>query len=232
MADTKKTRTISYADAAKQINQGMEGSDTLRNAGLAKLARVRAVKQTSLQREQKRLTAKLGEGNPRVLTLKNRISANGQAIQEVSTAVDRSNTPATQPDPKSWILQGHVYDTQFKPLADYTVALYDSQNQWVQSLGYACTDSKGFYQIDIPLPANAAPAGGTAKDGAPSALPAQVYIHVLSKGTPLYSDTQPLAPALNKVDYRDLVIDPAAASCAPPEETGKQPPGPGKKSKK
>lgn len=224
MMKSREDKRIPFCDIASGLNQGVESADPLRAAGLQRLARVRAVRETGLKREQERLRAKLGAGHPRVLAVQTKIDANRELLRDVNIGIARGQTPTVQPDKQAWILHGHVRDRDRAGIPNLTVALYDADDQWIQELGYACTDKTGYFKIISlrvkPEPADTEPAaeGGKAEPGQ------KVYIHVLSQqGAHLYADKQPLMPERGRVDYREIILDREEGVCRPPEAPG----GPG-----
>jgi hypothetical protein len=108
--DEKEPKRLPFSDIANGLNRGLESADPLRLAGLERLARARAVKETGFKREQERLKAKLGANHPRVAALSARIDANRELRRDVDLGLSRASTPAARPEKDKWVLHGHVRD--------------------------------------------------------------------------------------------------------------------------
>lgn len=227
-------RKVTYTEIAKGLDQGLENADPLRLAGLQTLQRVRAIKDTSLQREQARLAQKYGAQHPRLQALAAKRDANRALQREAEVAVQRAQTPVAQADPNAWTLHGYVRDGSGKGRENLTIALYDENKQWIEELGHACTDAKGYFRLtvkggarpkadeaadtkDVQAKLARAAAEGTAGRRA-------VYIHVTSKeGRTLYIDTAAITPKLGEVVYREIILGEDGGECAPPSEKPTRP---------
>jgi hypothetical protein len=205
----EKQRRVPFSDIARGLNQGLESADPLRTAGLQRLVRVREIKETSLQREHKRLQAKLGADHPRVAELATRMDANRDLKRDAMLGVSRAATPTARPDKNTWILHGYVRDRSRQGLEGLTISLYDEKNQWIEELGFACTDKNGYFQLRNERP--------NTQETDPAAAVRQAFIHVLDKqGAVLYVDKCSLTPAPGRVDYREIILDKDANKCLPP----------------
>lgn len=217
MTGQREDKRIPFCDITKGLNQGIEIADPLRTAGLERLARVRAIKETGLKREQERLKAKLGAEHPRVSAIATKLDANRELKRDVELGLSRVATPAVRPEENSWVLHGHVRDKNRAGVPNLTVALYDDKGQWIRELGYACTDKSGYFKL---LHSRAKP--GVTDVGKEGEAPKtgsgkKVYIHVTNaQGTHLYVDKQPLTPEPGRVDYREIILGEDAVSCVPP----------------
>lgn len=238
----EKTTRVPHAEVAKGINQGLEQADPLRLEGLTRLQRVREIKAASLTREQARLSQKLGANHPRVTALAQNLDVNRALLRDVDLGITRAQTAGVKPDPDSWILHGHVRNKDRAGLPGLTVALYDARNQWVEELGYACTDANGYFRLSAgrgnAAPKETAEAGTDVKavrdaKEAPEASKGAVadmqtargvHIHVLDGNRKtLYRGEEALEPALGEVVYREIILD-DCGDCAPPD--GKPGPAP------
>jgi hypothetical protein len=233
MATQNETRSIPFSEIAQGLNQAFDSADPQRLTGLQNLQRVRTAKDTLLEREQARLSAKLGPDHPRVAALAFKRSANQDFKRDLSLGISRAQTPVVGADPDAWILHGFVRNAAHVGLPNLTIGLYDAKNQWIKELGYTCTDQNGYFQLRVQ---GVAAAGETtkldAKTGAQVVVTAtggQVFIHVLSgKGGAQYVDSRALQPKLGQVDYREIVLDDAAGGCAPPPDGDPEPPKTGR----
>lgn len=232
MTTKNDTKSIPFSDVAKGLNQAFDNADPQRLAGLQNLQRMRTAKDTALRREQTRLNAKLGTDHPRVTALAVKRQANQDFKRDLDLGISRARTPAVKPDANAWTLHGHVRNSARVGLPNLTVGLYDQKNQWIEELGYACTDKNGYFRLSHQGEKAAATTGivSTRADvsGHATTSGAQIYIHVLSaKGATLYVDPKTLQPAPGQVDYREIILDGEASGCAPPPGSSQPPPGPG-----
>jgi hypothetical protein len=208
--DEKEPKRVPFSDIAKGLNQGLESADPMRVTSLTRLARVRSVREAELKREQERLKAKLGANHPRVTAIAAKIDANRELKRDVELGLSRAATPAARPDKNGWILHGHVRDRSRQGMPNLTVGLYNERSQWVEELGYACTDKAGYFRLCPALPQKEPAESGAAGP--------QVFIHVLDdQGRRLYIDRRPLTPAAGRVNYREIILLGDAEPCRPPE---------------
>ncbi len=224
-------KRISFAEIAKELNQGLENADPARLAGLQQLARMRAIRRTSMEREQARLSQKLGAAHPRVAALNRKLEANRELERDIALGISRARTPAIRPDAGAWILHGHVRNQARNGLPGLTVALYDEKNKWIEVLGYACTDADGYFRLTARL--DATDAVGTAPEvnqlqkaatsfAGKAAAWGAAYIHVTDgQGATLYVGESVLTPKPGEVVYREIILDDGVCVCTPPG--GKQP---------
>lgn len=219
----KEIKPVTYGDIAKNLNEGIEHIDPTRLAGLQQLQRVRAIKGTSLQREQARLTQKLGAKHPRVAALAAKADANRELVRDVALGVTLAQTPPVQADPKAWTLHGHVHKKDRSGIPNLTVALYDGEGEWRREFGYACTDRNGYFKMCHEHPRPTAAEVEQEREGRTPESDEKVYIHLIdSKGAHLYADKRPLSPALGHVDYREIILGDDEIVCPPPEEAVKR----------
>jgi len=228
-------------------------ADAARVEGLLALQRLRTAKTALLAREQARLTAKYGADHPRVQALAQQLAVNRLLVNHVGAEAGRAQVARADADPKAWILHGRVLNRDLRGQGGLTVALYDSGGAWVQALGFACTDSTGYFKLSATTLGGAAagaPDGQSASKGpTPQSSPgtpanrpptapdpaagrptgealSPVYVHVLdSSSMTLWSDPRALNPALGRVDYEEIVLgETRPQDCAPPD--GKKPKSP------
>ena len=213
MVTNRNNKQIPLSDIERGIEAGVSGADPLRIAGLENLNRVRRTKAKSQQRQYARLSRRLGADHPRVLALSKKMEANQTLIRNLDLERDRAQTDIPTRDSQAWILYGFVRDRTLKGLPNLTVALYDKEKKWIESLGFACTNLKGSFQL-VATPS-------------PDILKSmQVFIHVLDQQRkPLYMGQQALTPALGQVDYCEITISGESIVCPPPEESIDRRPG-------
>ncbi len=222
MVRKNEDQRISFSEAAKRLNDGVEQIDPERHAGLVELQRVRAIKDEGMQREQARLARKLGADHPRVAALSRKREANADLQRDLAFAASQAQTPIVQPDPKAWTLHGYVRDAAFQGQHNLTVALYDEKGQWIEELKQACTDTNGYFRLTVtsaePKPEATA---DTTEDklarAAAGKAPRGAYIHVTNNaGATLYADADSVSPRLGKVLYREIILDGDVEGCPPP----------------
>ena len=224
----KDEKRVSYDEVAKGLNQGFTHADPMRVAGLTQLQRVCAVKGANLQREEARLAQKLGAEHPRVLALKQKREANGAIERDLELGLSRARTPAVFPEANAWTLHGHVRNAARKGVAGMTIALFDERKQWIEEAGHACTDADGYFRLtvkadktikrdtDVAAAKTAAAPGATFGATIDGSLRG-IYIHVTDKqGHKRYIDNDSLAPKLDEVVYREIVIEDDGCECVPP----------------
>ncbi len=216
---------ITFTEIAKGLNEGLESADPLRLEGLQTLQRVRAVKETSLAREQERLAKKYGVQHPRVQAIAAKREANRELQQDVEVAVQRAQTPAVTPDPKAWTLHGYVRDAAFHGIQHLKVALYDDKKRWVEELGYACTDANGYFRLaptagaapeaeEVPAAEEVQEKLSRAAAGTPSR---RLYIHVSNADdVTVHIDEDPVTPKSGEVIYREIILNGDVEGCPPP----------------
>ena len=212
MAINREERRIPLSDISQSLENAVTDTDLLRATGLEGLHKMRRVKEKSQQRELARLSQKLGADHPRVVALQQKATVNQVLIRNLELECDRAQIEMPIADDKTWILHGFVRDQEFKKgLSNLTVALYSQKGEWIESLGFACTNKKGYFKL-IATPN-------------PKTLQRmQVFIRVLDRQRkPLYIGQQPLTPALGQVDYREIFITSEPTVCPPPEPGGPEP---------
>ena len=162
----------------------------------------------------------LGENHPDVVALKAEVAAGQRFVREVSAEGDRAAIGTLVVDKRSWTLHGFVRDPELQGQPKLTVALYSRAGQWIEVLGHACTDERGYFQLRYP------PGAGPGKEG--GALPTQreLFIWVSNKQEVLYRDKKPTTAALGEIKYREIILGGESDCCSPPpsEPPSKVPP--------
>lgn len=228
---TRPEETPHAAESIRILEKMLPQADAYRADSLESLGRIRAVKGAVLERERTRLTEKYGAKDPSVQALSEQIAANQVLTRFLAAETLRARTTPVDADQNGWILHGRVFDRQSNPQPNLTIALYDSNNHWVESLGYACTDSSGYFKLTHAIkgavlsthgetPRAATSGGATAEPAGP------VFIHVLdAKSSTLAVDSRELTPTVDRVDYVEIVMSGAApAECANPSGKERKPP--------
>jgi len=208
-----KQREVTFDEVSRELDKRVEGADEQRAEQLDQLAATRRAKEAGMLREEKRLTKKYPPDHPRLAEISDRLAVNTNMTRDLDLEAARARADSPRVDAAGWAVHGHVRDQSLKPVGGLTVALYDAQSKWVESLGFACTRADGYFRIET-------------RDAAGATGP--LFLHVLSgQAEHLYADTAPLTPAGGAVDYRQVTLAAGAASCAPPVKNPNDPvPGP------
>lgn len=233
MASQTETKRIPFNTISQALEQGIAGADPTRATGLQDLHRVRAAKTKGMEREQARLGQKLGARDPRVLALNQRIESNRGFVRDLAIEIDHARTEAPVADKDTWIVHGFVRDKELAGIPNLTVAIYDEKGTWIQALGFACTDERGYFKLSFT--STKAGTGTSTFTTAASTVSATItaaatsgpefFIHVLDKtGTHLFIDKRPLTPQLGNVDFREIIL--GNDTCRPPADATAPKPGP------
>jgi hypothetical protein len=235
---TRPENSPHAAESIRILEKMLPQADSYRADSLESLGRIRAVKGAVLEREQARLTEKYGAKDPSVQAISQQIETNQVMTRFLSSEAVRAGTTPVNADPNAWILHGRVFDQQSNPQPNLTISLYDANNRWIESLGYDCTDSTGYFKLTHAMKGSVigshdvAPRA-TATGGAAAAPAGPYFIHVLdAKSSTLAVDSRELTPAADRVDYVEIVIGGAAPSdCPSPSGKERKPPRPTKSKK-
>jgi hypothetical protein len=235
MASQTETKQISFSSISEAVEQGIAGADPARAVGLLGLHRVRAAKTKGMEREQARLSKKLGPRDPRVLALNRNIELNRGLVRDLAVELDHAGIEAPIADANTWIVHGFVRDRALKGIPKLTVAIYDGKGAWIQALGFACTDERGYFKLSF---SSAKPGAGTrsvATTGATTVSATitaatcgpELFIHVLDKtGAHIFIDKGPLTLQPGNVDYREIILGDGTGTCQPPHDASAPKPGP------
>jgi len=203
-------KEMSFDEVSREFNRNMAGADTLRADELNKLTAVRATRDARQKREQARLEKKLGPTHPRVVEIQGRLRINTGIMRDLKLESARAQTEIPKVDPSTWVLHGYVRDQNLNGVSNLTVSLFDRSGARIEGLGYACTDSKGYFRI-------------TARNVSAQTTPA--YIRVWGKeGTFLYADKNALQPQAGFIEYREIRLSGAESVCVPPPDPIVPPP--------
>jgi hypothetical protein len=187
--------------------------DALRAAGLKGLDRAAGARQASLQREHERLSKRLGPDHTRVKAVAARIEGAAALRRDVVLEVARAETVSPQVGAQEWALHGYVRSKDLSPAPDLTVSLVDARGQWLQVLGFACTDARGYFR----LVAKVEPTSESKTDIVSG------YVRVTDGDRKELHRSREALPVLpGAVEYREIVLEGAGRVCVAPEE-GPQP---------
>jgi hypothetical protein len=148
-----------------------------------------------------------------VAALSRQLEANRALTRAVALEADRATTELPPRDAQTWVVHGRVLTQELTGIPHLTVALYDANGNWVESIGYACTESNGYFKL------------AAGREGLPTGR--QVFLRVLNmQGEHVYVDPTPLTPELGRVEYREIRLASEAPVCAPPPAPNRREPMP------
>ena len=207
---------LSQQQVEKELEQALASVDPVRADSLTKLQRMRTVKTKSIEREQLRLTKKLGKDHPRVQKLTTRLEHNIALVHSLQLEAVRAQTEIPEVDENSWILHGRVLNSQLKPVAGLKTVLYDKSGcSMIEACGKEHTNKTGYFRLIIKEVA------AYAKDEAGQDEPVDVFLHVLDKNdVTLHEDKRPLPILAGQVQYLEVVINDGDVTDKPWTDTG------------
>lgn len=188
---------ISLEEALDKTENVFIRLDGERSAQMEKIRTLQQISQSAQERERDRLTTKYGESSLQVKQAEARINYNTGSLQNLNGAIDRAKVVVPPLELDIWRVHGLVLDENRKPLFNLTVAFYTKEGEWVRELGFACSDEKGYFVLDIPGPAEVlAKYQGI-----------DLFLTITEKegGKVLCQLPEPLNPALGTVDYQEVV---------------------------
>lgn len=202
-------KQVSSDQAVGEVNNVMSGGDQLRADGLDRLQTLRAVKNARLQREEARLTQKLGADHPRVTEIREQLKANANLRRDLELESKRARIEVPQVDSNTWCLHGFVRNKSLAGVPNLTVALFDETGKRLDQLSHGCTDANGYFRIRSSNLTNVRAA----------------YLRVLSQqGSCVYADKNALQPSAGAIDYREIILSGEEVVCVPPPEPPTTPP--------
>lgn len=144
---------LSADEVVKAIETGLPGLDASRTAGYAQLGQLRDAKARSLSREQTLLARKHGGApHPRIAEARQRFAINEQLRRETAIIREVSETPLAEPEKNALIVHGFVRRrSDHVGIPGLTLALTDSDGNWLRQFGYACTDQRGYFLLRANL---------------------------------------------------------------------------------
>ena len=192
----------------KKVNDAFAGLDQQRAGGLENLKILQTIKDDAAQREKIRLTQKYGADHPKVKKISNRIAYNQGLQKELDIEIERTGITIPDIDVNTWMVHGRVLNPEGKPLSGQTVSFYDEEGNWIEKLGYACTDERGYFAIKYTVELN----------GKPDIPDTQKLILAITtnEGSVIHQETAPLYLKTGQIDYRLIVVDDKGIICPSP----------------
>ncbi len=228
---TLKTPNIQPEQVESELEQVIKLADPLRAESLQKLQRLRSVKTKNQQRELMRLSVKLGDKHPRVMTLKAGIDTNNQLTRNLNAESVRAKIVNPQVEANNWLVHGRVLNTKLEPIRGLKTAVYDRSDSPIASVGSDITDRSGYFSLTIKDVARATLATSELKLKAAAETRAFIstnvttnanagtdnskavtagFLYVLdTNGVILHRDKRPLAIGPGQTQYLEIVLDDA-----------------------
>ncbi len=199
---------LTKKEIIEKINDSFDSIENLRSGGLERIKLFHAVKNKALEKEKKRLSAKLGSDHPRVKRVAARLQYNQGLFKDLNVEIERAKITVPSADKDSWMLHGRVLEKDKKGVPGLTVGLYDENGNWIRELGYGCTDKLGYFSIIYTLK-------GKTKREVPETM--KLFLYVSDKNCKiLYKDAEPLFVNFGQIDYREIYLTDEEI-CQPPE---------------
>jgi len=200
----------SVDEVSKSVSQQLAGLDPVRGKAAADLQGVRAGRAATYFREQERLTIKFGPEHPRVIALADKIRFNDGLQRDLKFEAARSRIEVPIVEKGTFIFHGHVRSCSGKLMPGLTIALSDSQGNWLRGFGYGCSDADGYFTMQ----------------GAADVAVSPATIRVYGEQKLLITDATPLPIAPGKIEYRFITVCDDGSCPPPPDQTDPAPPAP------
>ncbi len=202
-------KQLSTEEFIGRLDASFDILDTLRAEELERTRLFQTVKTRALEKEQHRLTVKLGADHPRVKKLASRLAYRNKMMADLEEETARARIKVAALGANTWMVHGVVLDKNRKGKSGLTVALFDAQGKWRQEFGFACTDDQGYFAISYPQP-------GKTRGEVSGSQP--FYLQVLDQNhKTLLKDPTPLQLTLGQVYYRRLVLTDKPGVCTAPQ---------------
>lgn len=168
------------------------GSQSLHNLTLVHSARLSQLKRTAASLKQQ-----YGASDPSVQAAEAAVKTAGVRVARLSALHLQASTPAPQVSANGWTLQGRVFSSTLQPVQHLTIFLVDANKTFQRELGFAYTDSTGYFLINF--------SGGA--EG--QTIPPQLFIEIANaSGKPVYLGTDVFSPAPGSLTYRNITLLP------------------------
>jgi len=199
----------SKEDILDNVNNAFTFLDEQRISGLEKMKALQATRNDSLEREKIRLLKKYGDFHPRVKKISDRLSYDQGLKIELANEIEKAKIKMPDFDINTWMVHGRVLNQEGTGLHGLTVSLYDENGNWIEVLGYACTDSRGYYAVRYKVDPEK-------KSEYPERD--KLFLTITdSKFNVLHRDIRPLFVKIGRIDYRLIVLESKEDICTPPE---------------
>ncbi len=201
-------RQFTEEEILGKIDASFDSVEKLRGEGLDRVKLFHSIKHRALEKEQKRLSGKLGSDHPRVVKMAARIRYNKSMFKELNVEIEKAKISVPSLKENSWMVHGRVLDKDKKGVSGLTVGLFDEKGSWVKKLGYGCTDKRGYFSIIYPR-------NGEERKEVPESM--ELFLYVSDKDYKiLFKDSEPLFVKIGQIDYREIYLTDEEI-CPPPE---------------
>jgi hypothetical protein len=207
------------------VLRSAEQVDALRAVGLRGMEGVTRARQAGLEREHARLSAKLGAEHPRVQAFAQRVGTGESRLRDLRVEVTRAETVVPQAGAGEWILHGYVWLASHDPAVDLTVSLVGGRDQWIEALGFACTDERGYFELGIRADKSEADKESRVAGTAAAVAKLQAFIRITNRDrVQLCRGREPISIVPGTVEYREITLGDSRGCVSP--EPGKVEPDP------
>lgn len=203
-------------DATKAFRQQLLQADPLRARGLDALAQIRRGRAAGLEREHKRLIEVYGKDDPRVLATERRLASDRALVVQVTREAERAKAVVLEVGEGRWVLHGHVLCADLAGVPDVTISLHDADGRWIEQLGRACSDERGYFRLEAQV-VNAE------SEEAARVTTVRLRAHDV-ESTLLQASDQPITVREGAAEYVEVRLGEKPRECPPPPSgTRKQP---------
>lgn len=222
----------------EMVDQSIDGLDEQRAQSLQRLQTVQEGRNQAQKRERNRLEQKYGSDHPRVQKLTSRMQYNQGAARELQTEVGNAGITIPDYDSNTWMVHGRVLEAQNgRPVKGVSVSLYTAKGEWVQALGYSCTDEQGYYSLrysrEVPESdkmQTTMQRGATGMEASSESLTIntnidtnrkELYLTVTdSDHNIIHTESDPVVIQPGRIDYRLIILE--KGQCTPPVNDSRQ----------
>ena len=192
----------------EKLDFAFDGLDNERANGLQRLKAFHLIKNDGAVREKKRLTKKYGADHPRVKKVADRLAYNRAAAKELDREIERASIKMPDFDINTWMVHGRVLDKEGLGLSGLTLSICDEKGKWIEPLGYACTDERGYFAIQYRV---------ESEKGLKIPEDQKLILTVTDANAKvLHKETEPLFVKVGQIDFRLIVLDDKEEPCVPP----------------
>jgi hypothetical protein len=189
------TQTPSPAELNAALTSALTSADTSATNAAQNLNLVQQARLTQLSRTAATLKAKYGATDPRVVTAEAAVTARKATVARTSALSQQAATPDPAVAATGWALHGRVLNSSLQPVANQTVFLVDEQKTYQEQIGFAYTDSTGYFLISYTPPA------GQATSQPP------IFIEIANqKALPIYLDPTAFQPTVGSATYQNITL--------------------------
>jgi hypothetical protein len=210
-----KRKQITEEEVIDKIDTSFDSMEKLRSEGLERIKLLHSIKNKALEKEQERLSTKLGAEHPRVKKMATRMQYSQGLFKDIDVEIEKAKIKFPSFDKNSWMVHGRVLDKDKNGIGGLTVGLYDEKGNCIKRLGYGCTDKQGYFSIIYRL-----------KEGAESEVTESMKLFLYTSDRNyriLYKDNEPLYLSIGQIDYREIYLS-EGEICPPPESEKREVP--------